>query len=470
MKRLIFILIALMFSGQVLAKDVSAWSTTAASNNDAAPDGAPEGMAPSTVNNIIRENMASVVEWYLDGNCSLASTGSSNAYVVAVNAAPAAITNNSIICFRANHANTGAATLQVDSLTAKAMKKNHDVALASGDIEQNQAVIVAYNTTDDVYEVVSQLASTTYIANIVEDTSPQLGADLDGNSFDIQFDDATGIRDDSDNEQLLFQKTASAVNQFEMTNAATANAPELSVAGGDANIDMSFLPKGTGAYVFKGTADTAAELRLREDTDNGTNYAGLKSAASVASSFTLTLPSADGTNGQSLQTDGAGTLSFANRATLGTESTTTSGTSIDFTGIPSTANVITMSIVGVSTSSTDEWFVQLGDAGGIESADYTGQTTDLGGGNTDHFSTGFVIVGASVAAATYSGQVILTRVNSTGTKWVMSSAVVRNDSTNGGWQGTGSKTLSAALTQVRFTTEAGSDTIDVNGGINITYW
>ena len=42
--------------------------------------------------------------------------------------------------------------------------------------------------------------------DVVDDTSPQLGGDLDCNSYDILFDDNTGIRDDSDNEQLTFQK------------------------------------------------------------------------------------------------------------------------------------------------------------------------------------------------------------------------------------------------------------------------
>lgn len=45
---------------------ISTWSTTAASNNSASPDGAPEGMAPSGVNNTIRENMAQVRAWYED--------------------------------------------------------------------------------------------------------------------------------------------------------------------------------------------------------------------------------------------------------------------------------------------------------------------------------------------------------------------------------------------------------------------
>ncbi len=57
--------------------------------------------------------------------------------------------------FRAANANTGAVTLQIDLTSAKAIKKFHDVALVSGDIEADQIVSVIYNATDDVFEMVS---------------------------------------------------------------------------------------------------------------------------------------------------------------------------------------------------------------------------------------------------------------------------------------------------------------------------
>ena len=60
--------------------------------------------------------------------------------------------------FRAVSANTGAVTLQIDLTTAKAIKKQHDVALVTGDIEANQTVSVIYNATDDVFEMVSNPA------------------------------------------------------------------------------------------------------------------------------------------------------------------------------------------------------------------------------------------------------------------------------------------------------------------------
>lgn len=77
-------------------------------------------------------------------------------------------------------------------------------------------------------------------------SNKSLGSNLDANGFNIGFDDNTGILDDSGNEQLIFKKTASAVNQFEVTNAATGNAPSLSSTGGDTNIDLNLASKGTG--------------------------------------------------------------------------------------------------------------------------------------------------------------------------------------------------------------------------------
>ena len=74
-----------------------------------------------------------------------------------------------------------------------------------------------------------------------------------------------------------------------------------------------------------GNATAGAELRLPEDTDNGTNYVAIKAPDSIASNLTLTLPSADGTNGQALITNGSGTLSFT---TLSTTLTYSSGTAV----------------------------------------------------------------------------------------------------------------------------------------------
>lgn len=78
-----------------------------------------------------------------------------------------------------------------------------------------------------------------------------------------------------------------------------------------ATLDDTGAASFTGSVAVAGTSSAGADVKLYEDTDNGTNYVALKAPASVASNLTLTLPSADGTSGQVIQTDGSGNLSFA---------------------------------------------------------------------------------------------------------------------------------------------------------------
>ena len=81
------------------------------------------------------------------------------------------------------------------------------------------------------------------------------------------------------------------------------------VKDGDGNI--MFSVDEDGISVANGTASTGAVLRLGEATANGTNYVAVQSPASLAANTTYTLPSADGTSGQLLSTNGSGTLSWA---------------------------------------------------------------------------------------------------------------------------------------------------------------
>lgn len=73
---------------------------------------------------------------------------------------------------------------------------------------------------------------------------------------------------------------------------------------------MTAVINGDGLITLDGTSTTQGRLRLAEDTDNGTNYIELQAPASIATTFTLTMPAADGTTGQALTTNGSGTLSF----------------------------------------------------------------------------------------------------------------------------------------------------------------
>ena len=137
---------------------------------------------------------------------------------------------------------------------------------------------------------------------------------------------ARDITDDNGNELLTFTTTASAVNHVDITNAATTGAPLIAADGTDTNISLSLSGKGTGVVNILGTSTASSEIRLFEDTDNGSNYFGVKAPAALTASTTFTLPDGDGSSGQVLQTNGSGTLSWASSADNVDESFTVNGT------------------------------------------------------------------------------------------------------------------------------------------------
>ena len=125
----------------------------------------------------------------------------------------------------------------------------------------NSLEIKFFDGSDDIsFATVNTSANTinfidsTVSFDIVSDTSPQLGADLDTNSFNIKIDDAHFIGDENGNEQIIFQTTASAVNELEITNAATGKDVGLAVTGTDTNVGLSISTKGTGKIAFNDLA------------------------------------------------------------------------------------------------------------------------------------------------------------------------------------------------------------------------
>ena len=141
----------------------------------------------------------------------------------------------------------------------------------------------------------AQLSWTTPGGDVVDDSSPQLGGDLDANAFDILFDDGDGIHDESDNELLLFRKTGSAVNHLEIQNAATTNNPTITAVGDDTDVGIQLVPKNNGKVV----------LDLHS------------------------WPNIDGTNTQVLSTDGNGALTWvdATANTIASQAQMEAGTS-----------------------------------------------------------------------------------------------------------------------------------------------
>ena len=156
-------------------------------------------------------------------------------------------------------------------------------------------------------------------AELSTDSTPQLGGNLDTNSHNIIIDDAHYISDENNNEQIIFQTTASAVNELEITNGATGNGPILG-ASGETNVDLFIKPKGSGKTVI-GSAGASAYLTtngtydLVLDTNKGTN----------SGNITIT----DGANGDiDITTNGTGAIKFNDLAYIPQQALTSSSNAV----------------------------------------------------------------------------------------------------------------------------------------------
>jgi len=141
-----------------------------------------------------------------------------------------------------------------------------------------------------------------------------------------------------------------------------------------------------------------------------------------------------------------------------------SGTSVDFTGIPSNAKRITVMLSGVSTSGTSALLFQLGDSGGIEVSGYISTGVYINSPAGVAYTTGF---GIPLATSTdlFTGSVTFTLYNTTN-GWIGNGSLT--DPASRGWIVTGHKSTSTTLDRIRITTLNGTDTFDA-GSINILY-
>lgn len=145
---------------------------------------------------------------------------------------------------------------------------------------------------------------------------------------------------------------------------------------------------------------------------------------------------------------------------------TTSGTSIDFTGIPPWAKKVTVMFSGVSLSGTSNLLVQLGTSGGIEVSSYISESVTLAQAATGAAAggsvSGYVIRMSSATAVLYGGMDILLQTSST---WVSRHNGIPTTS-SASVSGGGVKTLAGVLDRIRITTTNGTDTFDA-GSISL---
>lgn len=168
--------------------------------------------------------------------------------------------------------------------------------------------------------------SQTGLGNVVEDTTPQLGGQLDVNG------NAIG---DGTRELLTFTEDASAVNHVNIENEATGSGPIISAAGDDTNVDLNLVGKGTGnvkvgVYTFDGDQSVGA------GQDN----------------YVMTYDNASGLVSLEVATGGGGGLVFLSSATA------SSSASIEFTSlIDSTYEMYAIMFDGIYAGTDDSYLL-----------------------------------------------------------------------------------------------------------------
>jgi hypothetical protein len=204
------------------------------------------------------------------------------------------------------------------------------------------------------------------------------------------------------------------------------------------------------------------------NTLNASTSAGLVQTADTSGTIDLQSAGATKLTVGSTGTSIAQYNPAASLITSGTAVASTSGTSIDFTSIPSWVKRVTVMFAAVSTNGSSNYLIQLGTSSGPTTSGYLGTSTlsSNGGNNSVNMSTGFLL-NQSGQGATCVFQGLLTICLLGSNIWVASGYFGESDAARG-WTTGGYVPLAATLDRVRITTVNGTDTFDA-GTINILY-
>lgn len=278
----------------------------------------------------------------------------------------------------------------------------------------------------------------------------------------------------ADGDQVTSTKLNNAVNDATFSSGAVDGATTTLTGGGA--IQVGTIQPGNIAS----NAVTTAKIADATDASTGVTDSKLRwsAAASVIgrSAATSGAP-ADITAANDYEvlrrsgpTIGFGTLtpsSMTQWMTQGTAVTSTSGTSVNFTGLPSWIKRITVLLNGVSLSGTALLRFRLGISSGFVTTGYSSngimysQVGNLAAAQTAGFD---VYDSASVTGDLYTGKMVFENIS--GNTWVANGSLVNNS--NQFYTTIGNIALAGALTQLQVTSSNGTDTFDA-GTINIIY-
>lgn len=261
-------------------------------------------------------------------------------------------------------------------------------------------------------------------------------------------------------------RTSSALSVMGRSANSTGNIADISAGSDNQVLRRSGTTLGFGAINLASSSAVTGSLPVGNGGTGNLTYATgdilYASGATTLSKLTI------GSSGQILTVSGGLPVWAANSSgwTVGSASSL-SGTSVDITGIPSTAKVIYINLTGASSSGASNYLIQLGTSGGIENTGYAGagSTLDTVVASTN-YSNGFGIRSAGNANI-LNGTMVINLSNSASNTWSAQGSFGLSSSASLILTA-GAKSLSAALDRIRITTVNGTDTFDA-GTINITY-
>ena len=275
-----------------------------------------------------------------------------------------------------------------------------------------------------------------------------------GTEIDIEFNNiATAVATKADLASPTFTGTTTIPTAS--VNSATIASATISSGTITGITDLAVADGGTGA-------STASGARSNLGLVIGTNVQAWD--ADLDTWATKTAPSGTVVGTTDTQTLTNKTIQ-GGAITSGTSVASTSGTSIDFTDIPSWVKRITVMFLSVSTSGTSLPQIQIGSGSVLTSGYASTSVVSYTSSLITTASSGFVVY-SNQASASLTGHIILTLIS--GNTWVASGVIGNPSGTATVSTLSGGVGLSGSLDRVRITTVNGTDTFDA-GSINILY-
>lgn len=262
-------------------------------------------------------------------------------------------------------------------------------------------------------------------------------------------------------------------------SAATTGAAgvvQLSTSTSSTSASLAATPSAVkSAYDLANTASTTASAALARSGGTMTGaitFAGAQPTATTSAAGIVQLSDSISSTSTTLAATANAVKTAYDRATNGlvtadTVKNSTSGTNVDFTGIPAGVKRVTVMLNGVSLSGTALIRFRLGDSGGFVTSGYNGAGSVISAGSATVNQTAGFDIYSNVTNASYVFSGAIRFNNITGNTWIADGVFCSHSVA---WTHTvaGVLVMSNALTQVRVTTSNGTDTFDA-GSINIFY-